>query len=67
MHNNGDHFWHLLWTGCVLFVISWPVGVSVVLLVHTGVERVHAISLPLFCWTGRTACDKLPSNFLVLG
>jgi hypothetical protein len=28
LHNSGDHFQHLLWCVCVLFVISWPVGLS---------------------------------------
>jgi hypothetical protein len=49
MCNNREYFWHLLWSARALFVICWPVGLSVALWIQVYAGQDGAGTISLFC------------------
>lgn len=66
LRNNSEHFWHPLLSVWLLFVIRWPVGLSIALRVRIRAGRYDTKSLRLFCWTIRTISGALLRNVHVL-
>jgi hypothetical protein len=63
VHSSRYHFCHLLWSGCFLFVICWPMGL---LHIWAHAERVNLKSLSRFWLTGWMIYDRL-LNSLPIG
>lgn len=57
-----EHFWYLLWCGCVLFVICWQTGLSTALQIWTHTGKAGARSVYLFHWTSRMICGRFSRN-----
>jgi hypothetical protein len=61
--HNRNHFWHLLWSGWVLFT-CWPMCLSNALWVCTYEVTAHVRNLSLFHWDGWMICGILSNNLL---
>jgi hypothetical protein len=62
MHNSREHFWYLLWCGCVSFVICWQTGLSIALQIWTHRGKADTRSVYLSHWTSRMICGRFSHN-----